>query len=61
MSPYRYLNITQLAEKFGWEIQVKDSTLIISTPPTQVTDILTEKHDKISRLVVNLNRPTLGE
>jgi len=58
VSPYRYLNITQLAEKFGWEIQVKDSTLIISTPPTQVTDILTEKHDKISRLVVNLNRPT---
>jgi len=59
VSPYRYLNITQLAEKFGWQIQVKNSTLIISTPPTQVTDIRTGKHDKIERLVIDLNRPTL--
>jgi hypothetical protein len=58
LSNYRYLDITQLAKQFGWQIQANHTTLIISTPHTKVTDIAWEDQVKRQRLVVNLDSPT---
>lgn len=58
LSKYRYLDITQLAKQFGWEIQINHNTLIVSTPHTKVTDIILGNQTEQKRLIVNLDNPT---
>jgi hypothetical protein len=56
---YRYLDITEFAQKSRWKVQAKGNILAISTPRAKVKTI---KQDKSSsqqqQLVIDLDRPT---
>ncbi|WP_017652902.1 phosphodiester glycosidase family protein [Fortiea contorta] len=55
---YRYLDITNFSQTAGWQIQANGNILVISTPQTQVQDIVEGKQPFGDRLIVNLDRPT---
>ncbi|MBD2387946.1 phosphodiester glycosidase family protein [Cylindrospermum sp. FACHB-282] len=62
---YRYLDITNLAQTAGWQLQANGNTLVISTKQGKVTDVLEGKQPAVgnatrtgNRVVVNLDRPT---
>ncbi len=70
---YRYLNITELLQSAGWQLQANGNTLVITAPATLIADIREEKitRDPIpplnrpeapsltaSSLLVNLDHPT---
>jgi len=55
---YRYLDVTQLALKQGWQIQANGNTLVISTPPSQLKNIRLGKQPKGGRVVLDLDMPT---
>jgi hypothetical protein len=66
LGAYRYLDITNFAGTAGWQIKANGNILLISTPQTQVIDIVQSKQPagvsetptQQDRLVVNLDRPT---
>ncbi|MEH2327931.1 phosphodiester glycosidase family protein [Nostoc sp.] len=62
---YRYLDITNFAQTSGWQIQANGNTLLISTPKTQITNIVQSQEPpeastplQQARILVDLNRPT---
>jgi hypothetical protein len=55
---YRYLDITELSQKFGWQVQPRGSLLQISTPLAQVVSLRQGRQSWGDRLVVDLDRPT---
>lgn len=55
---YRYLDITQLAMKQGWQMQANGKSLIISTPPSQLKNIRSRKQLQGDRVVLDLDIPT---
>lgn len=62
---YRYLDITNFAQTSGWQIQANGNTLLISTPKTQITNIVQSQEPpeastplQQTRILVNLDRPT---
>ncbi|WP_416212477.1 phosphodiester glycosidase family protein [Nostoc sp. ChiQUE01b] len=65
LGAYRYLDITNFAQTAGWQIQANGNTLLISTPKTQITNIVQSQeplyasapfqHD---RILVDLDHPT---
>ncbi len=54
---YRYLNITDLVQNFGWQTQLNGGTLQLNTPATQVTGVRQGKQSWGDRIVVDLNGP----
>jgi Phosphodiester glycosidase len=58
ITPVRYLDIADLAQRFGWQVQVTGPTLQITTPPAQVLGVRQEQQPGGDRLVVDLDRPT---
>ncbi len=55
---YRYLDITDLARKAGWQIIARGNTLVISTPIAKLIDIHQDKQTSNKRIIVDLDRPT---
>ncbi|MBE9226005.1 phosphodiester glycosidase family protein [Phormidium sp. LEGE 05292] len=55
---YRYLDITDLAKNYGWQIQTLGETLQITTPPAIVQEIRQGNQDWGERIVVDLDRST---
>jgi hypothetical protein len=55
---YRYLDITELAQQAGWQVQASGSTLRISTPLSRVTGLRQGRQNWGDRIVVELDQPT---
>lgn len=55
---YRYLNISNFAQTYGWQIQVNGNQLVISTPAAKINNIRQGKRPTGDRLVIDLDRPT---
>ncbi|WP_310487151.1 phosphodiester glycosidase family protein [Chamaesiphon sp. VAR_69_metabat_338] len=55
---YRYLDITDLAKKSGWQWQVAGTKLQLNTPATRVTNIRRETIPKNGKITVTLDRAT---
>ncbi|MBD3880874.1 phosphodiester glycosidase family protein [Phormidium tenue FACHB-886] len=55
---YRYLDITELAQRSGWQVQSNRSTLQISTPPAAITQIRQGRQSWGDRIVIDLDKPT---
>lgn len=53
---YRYLDITTLAQQFGWQVQVQGQTLQIATPAAQVKTVRQGAQDWGDRIVVDLDQ-----
>lgn len=54
----RYLDITELAKQWGWQLQVDGETLRISSTPARVEAIQEGQHPWGDRIVLDLDRPT---
>lgn len=54
---HRYLDISELAEKFGWQVQAKGASLQIATPTAQVKGIRQGKQAWGDRIVIDLDQP----
>ena len=52
----RYLDITELAQRSGWQLQVNGPVLQITSPPAMVTAIRQGKQPWGDRLVIELDR-----
>lgn len=55
---YRFLNITDLSQQLGWQIDSSGSTLRISTPASQITSLRRGRQTWGDRLVLDLDHPT---
>ncbi|WP_235355093.1 phosphodiester glycosidase family protein [Aliterella atlantica] len=55
---YRYLNISNFAQKSGWQMAVNGNTLEITSPATKVQEVRIGKQTWGDRIVVDLDRPT---
>ncbi len=55
---YRYLDITEFAQKSRWKVQAKGNILAISTPRAKVKTIKQDKSSSQQQLVIDLDRPT---
>jgi len=55
---YRYLDITDFAQRQSWQLQINGNTLVITTPTTKLADIRQSEELFGSRIVVDLDRPT---
>ncbi|WP_199295752.1 phosphodiester glycosidase family protein [Trichocoleus sp. FACHB-591] len=55
---YRYLDITELATRTGWQVRTSGSTLLINAPTSQLTSIRQGRQPWGTRIVVDLDRPT---
>ncbi len=55
---YRYLDITDLAKNFGWQLQVEGDTLYLNSVPARVANIRMEEQPWGFRIVLDLDRPT---
>jgi Phosphodiester glycosidase len=53
----RFLDLTDLAQRSGWQLQVSGATLQISAPPATVLAIRQSKQPWGDRLVLDLDRP----
>lgn len=58
---YRYLDITQLAQRFNWQVQIQGGTLQITTPTAEVTAVRQGPQSWGDRIVVDLSQPTPWE
>ena len=56
-SPFRYLDITEVAQKNGWRIQVSGSTLQISTSIANLLTIQQDQTGTVDRITITLDRP----
>lgn len=54
----RFLDVTDFASSAGWQLQVKDNTLKITSAPAQILNIRQGLQEWGSRIVVDLDRPT---
>lgn len=57
VAPFRYLDITNLAQKSGWQLKSEGNTLQISTPSAKVLGIRQGQQPNGERLVIDLDRP----
>lgn len=55
---YRYLDVSQLVTKAGWQLQREGDILQITTPAARITGMRQGKQPWGDRLVVDLDRPT---
>lgn len=55
---YRYLDITELTQRYGWQVQTHQSTLQITTPAAQVMQVRQGRQSWGDRIVIDLDKPT---
>ncbi|MBN8562620.1 MAG: phosphodiester glycosidase family protein [Leptolyngbya sp. UWPOB_LEPTO1] len=56
--PLRYLDVTDLAQKYGWQLQISGNILQISTPKANLTAIQQEQlAGNVDRITISLDRP----
>ncbi|WNZ44640.1 phosphodiester glycosidase family protein [Leptolyngbya boryana CZ1] len=56
--PLRYLDVTDLAQKYGWQLQISGNILQISTPKANLTTIQQEQlAGNVDRITISLDRP----
>jgi Phosphodiester glycosidase len=55
---YRYLDITDLAKRSGWQWQVAGTKLQLTTPASKVTNVRRETIPKNGKITVTLDRAT---
>ncbi len=55
---YRYLDISDLAQQAGWQMQAEGNTLRISSPPANIQSIRQGQQSWGDRIVIDLDRPT---
>lgn len=55
---FRYLDLTDLAGQYGWQVQASGRSLLISSPTASVTGVRQGKQSWGDRLVIELDRPT---
>ena len=55
---YRYLDITDLAQRSGWQWQIVGTKLQLNTPATRVTNVRRENTPKNGKITVTLDRST---
>ena len=55
---YRYLDITELAQRFGWQVRSTPSSLQISTPDATITQIRQGRQIWGDRIALDLDKPT---
>lgn len=53
---YRYLDVTNLTQQFGWQLEAKGETLQLSTPTAKVTRVRQGRQQWGDRIVVDLDR-----
>ena len=56
-APLRFLDLTGLAQRNGWQTQIRGSTLQISTPISSLTGIQQEQRGEVDRITISLDRP----
>lgn len=56
--PFRYLDLTELGQRWGWQMQVSGTTLRVVSPPSNVLAIRQGKQSWGDRIVLDLDRPT---
>ncbi|NDJ17004.1 phosphodiester glycosidase family protein [Myxacorys almedinensis A] len=57
-STSRYLDITEFAQKNGWQLQIEGNQLQVSTQPAKVRLIRQEQQSWGDRITIDLDRPT---
>lgn len=57
-STHRYLDLTDFARQFGWQLAIAGSTLQINTVPARVIGIRQSQQAWGDRLVIELDQPT---
>lgn len=57
-TPFRYLDITTLAQQFGWQLQTEGQTLRVATPLAKLIGIRQGQQPFGDRIVIDLDRPT---
>ncbi len=59
---YRYLDITPLAQRWGWQIQTVGNTITINTPPSQIQNLTSIGNSQPGtapqQVIISLSRPT---
>ena len=55
---FRYLDITELAQRYGWQVQAQGNVLNIRTRPARVTAVRQGRQTWGDRIVVDLDGPT---
>jgi hypothetical protein len=55
---YRYLDMTDFAQKKGWKIAINRDTLTLTTPSAGISNIRQGKQSWGDRVVIDLDRPT---
>ncbi len=53
----RYLDITDWAKKVGWQTQIQANQLTLTTPLTQVSQLVQQSSPASDRIVIQLDRP----
>lgn len=54
---HRYLDISQLVQRFGWQVSTQGQTLQITLPPVRVKTIRQGRQSWGNRLVIDLDQP----
>jgi exopolysaccharide biosynthesis protein len=57
-NPYRYLDINAIVAKAGWQVEIKGTTLKISTPAAKISNISRIKQPWGEQITVELDRST---
>ncbi|MBD2021851.1 phosphodiester glycosidase family protein [Leptolyngbya sp. FACHB-36] len=57
LPPIRYLDITDLAQRSGWQVQAQGTTLQITSTPAKVLSVRQGKQPWGDRIVIELDRP----
>ncbi|ACK66078.1 conserved hypothetical protein [Rippkaea orientalis PCC 8801] len=59
--PYRYLDVTELIQLAGGQLQVRGNTLDITLPPARISTVREGTQDWGKRIVVEVDRPTFWQ
>lgn len=55
---YRYLDVTDVLTALNWQVSANGTTLIVTTPPSQITGVRHSRQSWGDRIVVDLQQPS---